>query len=162
MRLVVIVNMTRCYYLLLRHGLLKSILSKKNKAMKQITLPSGEYLLVEVPRWATFNLLQSNHGSLLQVWDRDYQDLKMNESQLPSGNWQIIGKADSLSEDDWKGIVETKHGGFAGHLKGFKDYSPKYIYVDKDPISTAKESGHSLIESHQMKPETTLILKQKA
>jgi hypothetical protein len=144
----------------------------KTESMKDIQLPSGKYLLVEVSLIA-FNFRLGKSEKLKGKMFASCPVTSGFTYELPSGNWQIIGKADSLSEDDWKGIVEPLFSNEEindGHYHYEIDLNPmpykNYNWnTEKDDgrefssFDTSVESGHSLIASHSMKPETTLILK---
>lgn len=62
------------------------------------------------------------------------------EIQLPSGSWQIIGKGDTLAEEQWREIDG----------------------VPEDTVISATESGHSLLKSLGMEPSETLVLKKQS
>jgi len=121
--------------------------------MKEITLPSGKYLMMEVPEDAKDFIIDAELfykasflGSLPNIG---------HTKPLPPGNWQIIGKADEMGEDKWFNIVEHHLYPFDNNIAGFENYNDEgYL-----SLITATQSGHSLLSSHGMKPETTLMLR---
>jgi hypothetical protein len=121
--------------------------------MKQIKLPTGEYLLVEVPEDAKqFQVL--NEYNVL--WYQMPIIRGKSSKELPSGQWEIIGRASELTEDHWDEIVENKWDDYADGM-WWKIYDS-----DQDEWGMCPtESGLSLIKSHSMNPSTTLILKIK-
>lgn len=75
------------------------------------------------------------------------------EIYLQEGKWKLIGKGDALSEEEWRGVVPGPP---------FCSYTPQNILDKKCGgvwFATAKESGHSLLASHNLRPETTVFLK---
>jgi hypothetical protein len=106
-------------------------------------------------------------GYVCMKWEEDrvkdplaeYYD----EETLPPGQWSLLGKASELTEEQWRGIVDrdkrkTSNGLIEMEISGFKDYERfggSSIFRVK---STAIESGLSLLKSHNLAPETTLIL----
>lgn len=80
---------------------------------------------------------------------------------LPEGNYSIVGMPLQLTEEQWKGIVETFWNPILLEHGKFIDYSHKTtkIYTRFDPLfDKATESGLSLIKSIGKEPETTLII----
>lgn len=69
---------------------------------------------------------------------------------LPAGQWELIGLAKDLTEDQWKGIIERWDSG------KYNDYMRHLACVD-----TATESGHSLLAKYKLNKETSVILKLK-
>lgn len=120
---------------------------------KEIQLPSGGYLLVEVPQTSTpiyqYSLIAIKEAGLswLHYLDEYENDVARCE-ELHGNSCQIIGKGNELTENQWEEIIERWDSG------RYNDYSRHLARVD-----TATESGHSLIKSHSMKPEQVLILK---
>lgn len=129
--------------------------------MIQIQLPSGCYLLLTVPEnywafhfegdWVHAYPVDGGGGTKPIGW----------HTQVPNpGQWSIIGKGSELKEDDWKGIVPEVSGWsriiYYNHTASGRDYRD----IVDTAFDTATNSGLSLISSHNMKPETTLILKK--
>lgn len=117
--------------------------------MKNITLAGIDYLLVEIPN------VEIKISERKLVWG----NLRYGtfSKQLPAGNWEILGKADTLTWQDWVSIVE-KENDSSEHLKSwwYRDYHFEDSWV-RNPYT----SGLSIVASLQMKPEKTLILKKE-
>lgn len=83
--------------------------------------------------------------SLFYLWEYgngDGLDEAYLHITLPSGNWQIIGKVNELSEDA------------LAHLPFDKDLADEYGFIN------ATEAWYFLIASIGMNPDNCLILKQ--
>jgi hypothetical protein len=94
-----------------------------------------------------FTFQNTNKESLYYgEWEGDW-------IELPPGNWQLIGKGDALTEEQWKGIVETEYIEDIGHF-------PIDYETEESDCSSYTESGLSLLRSHGMN-ENTIILKEK-
>lgn len=125
-----------------------------------------DYLFVEVPiegidhwiinngkekvgvNWYIPNKVFGEEGNM---WSEGFR--------LPEGTWQIIGKGDELTEEQWNGIVDDywQPGEFIGWTK--RDYTCPDPNVSS--FDTAIESGHSLLKSLSLEPGKTLILKKE-
>lgn len=90
---------------------------------------------------------------------------------LPPGQYEIVGKGDQLTEEQWKGIVEvvdydippSAGNDFRGDWRSaYRDYvSLVETGCSEYPfVKTAIESGLSLLSSLSLKPEQSLIIKQ--
>jgi len=120
--------------------------------MITIELPSGKYLAVTVPEGAnTFRIDESGYF-LMDIPDSDFNASYYPDDWKPSGSWQLLGLAKDLKEDDWKKIVRC-YG-----LVMWTNYT--HTETGKLFLDTATESGLSLLSKHNLKPETTVILKQ--
>jgi len=131
--------------------------------MKEINLPSGRYIAVEVPEG-------TKSASQVHVFAGEdpicfhNEDGQIISAFNPSGSWSLIGLASELKEEDWKGIVEgverfVSNGRFQTKIIGFKDYERfegSSVFKNK---STATESALSLLASHNLNPSTTVIIK---
>lgn len=132
--------------------------------MKKVSLPSGEYLLVEVPEDAQKIMLTNIQVDTDIICPDGFGGMKYLGS-TPPGNWQIIGKAYSLNRKEWNDIVQyfpliNDDGHFCGNM--YRDYTDvQQIVPDDFSLDTPTESGLSLLASHSMKPETTLIIKHQ-
>jgi hypothetical protein len=73
-------------------------------------------------------------------------------AMIPEGNWQILGRPASITEDQWKGIV----GWFelAGKV-GYMDYS---FDDTRFPFAFAKDSGQSLLKAKNIDPDRVMLL----
>lgn len=117
--------------------------------MDNIKILIGNYFVVNVPEDAhEFEI----DGELFYKASFLGKQNIMQMKKLPSGQWEIIGKGDILSEEQWKGIVEY----YPTTMTLYRDYSQQ-VFGD-DVFFTAKESGYSLLKSRGMKPENSLIL----
>lgn len=101
--------------------------------MTTITLPSGEYLLVEVPI--------------------EHEEVKGILTALRHVTYSILGLASAITEDVAAGIVEEAEDWPTGW--GYKDYQDELQLY----ILHAIASIHSLVRSHGYEPEQCLILK---
>lgn len=128
--------------------------------MTPISLSSGEYLLVEVPEdgkhfWVS--LFRDYSPALLYSNGTDPQPFIQLPYDGQEGKyWTIIGKGrgNSITEEEWKGIVEGKTIGEDTRWRDFTDFF--------HTCKTATSSGLSLIKSHGFEhPEKVLILKKK-
>lgn len=124
-----------------------------------ITLPSGSYLLIEVPEDAKEIVVFDNITERFLSWyDGDDPPHPDHGKALPSGNWELIGKGDQLSDEIIEGIIgEWKKCYYTEDdwIRGYPSYDKEY-----ECYETAKESLVSLLTHHGYKPETTVILKQ--
>jgi len=75
---------------------------------KKIQLPSGKYLLVEVPEGSSGFQIEPRWGMLL-YYKAQPSFQNMSDRDMPEGDWQIIGKADSLDIDSWENEDILKH-----------------------------------------------------
>lgn len=120
-----------------------------------------DILLVEVPVGDlsicqySFMWLPDHGIGWLHFMDKDDNDV--TSSIQFNEKWEIIGKADCLTEKYWEGIVETHQGCVKDYVTSAKS-SNSVTYCHE---WTFTKSGHSLLASHGLKPETTLILKLK-
>jgi hypothetical protein len=111
--------------------------------MTTLSLPSGEWLMVDVPQFSMRHTLASD--KILYRFDNG----SWGKIILPPGDYTLYG-ADPLrlTEEEWKGVVE--HCG----SHGFNSYGGAEIFK-----STATESGHSLIAANGYTVGETIILK---
>ncbi len=124
--------------------------------MTPLTLPSGKYLLVTVPEDALD--IEVIPDKVDASWPDYLKFVSLKEDmcahwRLPPGRWQLIGKGGELSEEQWKGIVETEYIEDIGHF-------PIDYETEESDCSSYTESGLSLLRSHGMN-ENTIILKEK-
>lgn len=124
--------------------------------MQKLTLPSGEYLLVEVPEDAKYIRLSLTTNSLFF-----YRESYPNNigAHLPSGNWQLIGKASELGKEEWKGILKPIENWSKELYHNYTASGRDFRDVIDSAFEATIDSGLSLIRSHSMNPETTIILK---
>lgn len=133
--------------------------SQQSSRTKEVELPSGKYLLITVPEDVDENMKPELVGMRLQnlQWWRKPVLANPFFIGLPPGQWQIIGKANELSEQQWKAVVDYQLHPFSTKVYGYT-YKNQESY---SPFKKAKLAGHSLIKSHSMNPDTTLILKRQ-
>ena len=115
--------------------------------MKQLTLSTGEWLLVEVPE-----------DSLSVDWNITGKWIYLSplsfRIELPTGEWQLIGKGDSLNEQQWGEIVERWAGTY------FKDYESDPFAKTGTAYMIPSSSGMSLLKHNGMEPSQVVILKR--
>ena len=115
-------------------------------------------MLVEVPDTAHSFVVDNNGYLLMSVPGSQYTSDQYSLDDWIPTKCEVVGKGNELSDEQWKGIVPPATGGFFGNLSGYKDFTYQ-MAMDISPLKTATESGYSMIKSHFMKPETTLLLK---
>lgn len=129
------------------------------------TINGRELMFVEVPE-SMPGLPEIFDGKLLVDYWTDGNELgyEFQRKDLPEGEWEIIGKASELTEDQWKEIVERHKFSFMDERRNrqisFKDYRDAEEF-EVDCFDTATKSGLSLISSLGKQPETTLIIVKK-
>jgi hypothetical protein len=122
--------------------------------MKQITLPSGEYLLIEVPEGSNWFEMDKPFTDRIvyQNKEKTQDDLTI---QLPAGEYTFICKAREATEEQAIDIVQR----FYSHTEMvYTDYQKQ---VGRIGYLSPLESLNSLLSLHGYKPETTVILKKK-
>jgi hypothetical protein len=117
--------------------------------MKKITLPSGEYLMVEVPKER--KIMLATDGNLYHY--RGSGAVTGQRIDIPLGNYTLIGLCSEISEEEAKGIVHEGNKLFAGYMY---DYNKK-----ANVAATALLSLASLVRSNGMEVDTTVLLKIK-
>lgn len=88
------------------------------------------------------------------IWDNDGlpEDSSM-QYDLPSGNWQILGRANEITEEQAKEIVKCTGKTI------YKDYANSYMGLSMS-VFTALESFQSLLTANNI-TENQLILIEK-
>lgn len=134
--------------------------------IKTITLSTGTWVLVKVLA-AQELFLKGNaltvlihYGGYDNSSGGDPVDPEDYTIDLPAGRtYTLIGKADSLSEEQKEEIVEYSQLADADddHDGGYMDYEKRHWGK-----TNAKESFLSLLKSQGMDIETTVILKQQS
>lgn len=113
--------------------------------MIQANLPSGQYLLIDVDEGIRdIRMFKGNHESYLLYRPKEF-NAPGQKIQLPEGQWELIGKADAVSEEVAAGIVEGEeyietvdhNAGGGGRIKIFryKDYGNE-DYDCEDALSS--------------------------
>lgn len=110
----------------------------------------AEGVLVEVPEGATDFELIIGLGSWIQ-WRGT--DGLVRGQKLPHNDWQLVGTSDTMTEDDWKGIVDESDNPARMAWK-YPIYTAYETYSFR-----AKDSGHSLLPDPS-KRYAVLILKE--
>ena len=127
--------------------------------MTPITLPSGKYLIVDVPEGATDFVLEIDTEEsffmleyYIQNLDEDsgfYGEWGTEEIELAPGSYTLIGVDPlNLTEDEWKVVVRQYHN-------GYENYYSQMVSLHL----TATESGSSLLTAHGHKQGSAVILK---
>lgn len=119
-----------------------------------ITELTTEAVAVEVPDYPKHlcPYLGSIRNSLM-YWSGN----KLQEQPLSEGNWEILGRAASITETQAAEIVERWN---------IDDGCDPYIWADYlsaygDCLATAVESFQSLLKSKNLNPESVIILTKK-
>lgn len=71
-------------------------------------------------------------------------EFRNNGCKLPPGDWQLAGTSDTMSEDDWKGIVEDDGGAYGEVM--YRCYTSENVWFQEGMTPT--QSGHSLLPDH--------------
>ncbi|HRP30493.1 MAG TPA: hypothetical protein PKV73_01310 [Agriterribacter sp.] len=130
--------------------------------MKHIKLTTGEYLLVEIPNhiekvvWET-----GNEGKVLWMFSNRISlqhDRRIHVK--PYGQWEIIGRASELNEEQWKEIVETISGWSSVLYYDYSAPGRDYRDIIESGLKSPTKSGISLIKSHSTNPSTTLVIRK--
>ena len=124
--------------------------------MGVLQVKHGEYLFVEVPEDAVeFEIYDKESLPLaIIVYRKDPKGLftpgiPEPHWPIPLGNWQIISHAKDITKQQTKGVVvidRLKYGAYKDYLN------------EKEVCFTAIESFESLLRSHEMKKESTIVL----
>lgn len=113
--------------------------------MSKITVLNEKAIAVNIPEYQ-FHLLGS------RLFYKEPMDRHFEHVVLPSGQWSLLGRPKEITEEQWKGIVDTYPddgcGGFA-----YMDYTSCV-----NGFETAKESGLDLLKSKGLNPESIIIL----
>lgn len=122
--------------------------------MTTINLPSGEYLLVDVPprSWGYDLYGGMKADQLLCLTTTAPGRFKQHKINIPPGSYTLIGKGSEITEEVAKGIVQQ-------HAYGYRNYTPNMTV--KFAYKTALESFDSLLRSHGKEPGTTVVLKKE-
>ena len=111
--------------------------------LKQLTLNNKDYVLVETPEEAHhFRIC----GTILRFMSK-YNSRIL----LPPGSYVLLGKADELSEEVWRGIVEKCE---SCEIDLFNDYTPLATHW----LFTATESAKSLISSLSLQWDRVVVI----
>lgn len=75
---------------------------------KQIELPSGRYLLVKVPIGSSLHCFEYGNNQAIRYYPKNYNNLDDSRriELPPNQTYTLIGKADQLTQSQWKEIIE--------------------------------------------------------
>lgn len=124
--------------------------------MTPVTLPSGLYLFIELPEGKTAKFAED--GKLYSY--RGEGVVTANEIPLPSGSYTLIGKSNEISEEGWKGIVESIFIEEYVAYDAYDCHTDYKNYCGGVGFYSALKSGLSLLTHHNLNETTTVILKQ--
>lgn len=119
--------------------------------MTPITLPSGKYLIVDVPDYAEQIELHEEDGKSYLTYhvNSGTEDYDILRSAKAPGSYTLIGVDPlNLTEDEWKVVVRQYHN-------GYENYYSQMVSLHL----TATESGSSLLTANGHKPGSAVILK---
>ncbi len=132
--------------------------------MKQSTLPSGKYLLVdEIPKDAGGVEIPDflmDGCQFITYCVKFGDEIEERDLCLPPGSYELVGKGDKIDEETWKGMVKGYIYSGKISFQAYYDYSEREPISMDDIFSTAVESGISWIKSHGMEPGNVVILKK--
>ena len=131
--------------------------------MKEINLPSGNYLFISIFKGATnFSIIKDNHFGNRIYYDNNKDDESFEFNckyvEIPNNQYKIISTTNDITEEQCESIVE-KYTNYETEreqlLDGmYEDYLQKGNYWVHDSsgiklwaFKTAKESLQSLIQS---------------
>lgn len=121
--------------------------------MKQQNIKTGksEILVIDFPSCATD--IKTNYQSVdrnmyrVDLFIYTYKGV-VESIKVPSGRWKPVGKLTALSEEDWKGIVDSEYFDRGRErLELFVNYSIQLTKTFSDTMS-ATESGFSLLKAN--------------
>lgn len=114
------------------------------------------HVLVEVSEGSYAYKVFKDEEPYLSVIQRINGIIETPRIYLPPGQYEIIGLADQLSEEQCKEIVELGEHPADGSACFFSYQEPlDYVAVN------AVASLHSLLRSHSLTPSTCLVLRKK-
>ena len=117
--------------------------------MTELKLSGKVIGLVDVPEDAKSFLIKDH----LLFYEHSFDKVGLGEDEiinLKTEKYSLVGIASSLTEDMWKGIVETASNEY---YEGGKDYTGQV-----SAFHSYTESGLSLLAAHGKKPSTTLVI----
>lgn len=120
-----------------------------------ITQLTERAIAIKVPEGSEMYTIHEN--KLLLLFSGG-QSARKKWCDLPPGQWQILGIASELTEEDWKKVVELV-GGWSNVI--YYDYNTTardYRDIVEAAFKTATQSGQSLLASKNLPMESTLIL----
>lgn len=109
----------------------------------------GNLWLVKVPKGAKEIFIEFNRVFFIGP------SIEIQNEELPPGPWLLIGLASEVGEGVATGLVQL----WATNLPFYRNYN--WLNTKENYYDTALASLHSLLASHALDPETTLIIKIK-
>lgn len=133
--------------------------------MTPAKLPSGEYLLIDVPEDKSIAGYLIQHIpearlSWLYFLDKDEKQIGNQIDLL--GHWELIGKGDGVTEEIAAGIVDSGMHFEAIDPRDWRlsrDYYMNYE-IGECEFDTALESFNGWIRSYGKEPKQTVIIKK--
>lgn len=129
---------------------------------KQVTELTSKAIAVTIPPEGNIN--NSYLWGYTNQWWVRYNTMpfpnryKTHEIKLPEGTWAIEGVGDRLTEEQWKGIVETVSGWSKPIYYNYAASGRDYRDIVEAAFETATESGLSLLKSKGLNPSEIIIL----
>lgn len=120
--------------------------------MKQIQLDNGYLLVGNLPE-GSCEFINGGLQLYTHKMSPEIHNTLMNLFYQP---YDIICFAKDITEEQAKGIVVLNGEGFEHYMSDEEFATKDYVYA----LPTALESFHSLLKSHELKPENCLILKK--
>lgn len=130
---------------------------------KEINLPSGNYIFVEVPDDVIdFEILNkgfNRSSALLNIcWNNEEKCIPYIDEKNPlklynEEDFKIISTTNNITEEQCENIVDTKRFEYE---KYYENYDNGIMLFD-----TAKESLHSLIQANNLNIENNYLIIQK-
>jgi hypothetical protein len=135
--------------------------------MTTVTLPSGKFLIVDVLEGASdFNMAFVDEGLNFNTPSKYVEGGTQGNSILfPAhlanmAGYTIIGVDPlNLTEDEWKGIVDTVSGWSSVIYRNYDASGRDYRDIVESAFHTATESGSSLLTANGHKQGSAVILK---
>lgn len=121
------------------------------------TIDTPKALLVEVPEGATEVRMVGNelNGYYFEVYNKEGFSIATIQfpTQYSYGQPML---ASEMEEEEWKAVIE-KYDELCIYCC-WPDFTREEIFANRYVLDTAAESGQSLLRSHNMKPETTVVI----
>lgn len=96
---------------------------------------SDKAIAVEVPEDSYSPLIHNN-----ELWQVPKSGLSVRKkfTKLPPGNWQILGRASEIAEQQWAAVLDFDYG--------------------LEPLTTAQLEGLSLLKSKSLSPNCLILI----
>ena len=127
--------------------------------IKEVNLPSGNYLFVEVPDDSYDFEIIDNDG--LIYWVKDcVESTNLRTVSLEKADYKIISTTNDITEEQCESIVGKKFGD--GYYQFIKEGMMRVASMRHSfPFDTAKESLQSLIQANNLNIENNYLIIQK-